>query len=144
MTEPAPRKLPGNLNTNRRLDRWLRINRDGTVTVFPGKVEIGQGILTALAQIVAEELDVALERIRLAPANTSYSPDEGMTSGSQSITDDLQRWNFVRNAREAYLLFRTHETLGQRCFRQQKRVRDFSGGEPTESAKCQSDLSFTS
>jgi nicotinate dehydrogenase subunit B len=84
---PAPRKLPGNLNTNRRLDRWLKINRDGTVTAFPGKVEIGQGILTALAQIVAEELDVALERIRLAPANTSYSPDEGMTSGSQSITD---------------------------------------------------------
>ncbi len=87
MTEPAPRKLPGNLNTNRRLDRWLRINRDGTVAVFPGKVEIGQGILTALAQIVAEELDVGLERVRLAPANTSYSPDEGMTSGSQSITD---------------------------------------------------------
>jgi CO/xanthine dehydrogenase Mo-binding subunit len=83
----TPRKLPGNLNTNRRLDRWLKINRDGTVTVFPGKVEIGQGILTALAQIVAEELDVALERIRLAPADTSYSPDEGMTSGSQSITD---------------------------------------------------------
>jgi nicotinate dehydrogenase subunit B len=83
----TPRKLPGNLNTNRRLDRWLKINRDGTVSVFPGKVEIGQGILTALAQIVAEELDVNLERIRLAPANTSYSPDEGMTSGSQSITD---------------------------------------------------------
>ena len=83
----APRKLPGNLNTNRRLDRWLKINRDGTVTAFPGKVEIGQGILTALAQIVAEELDVALERIRLAPADTTYSPDEGMTSGSQSITD---------------------------------------------------------
>jgi len=83
----APRKLPGNLNTNRRLDRWLKINRDGTVTAFPGKVEIGQGILTALAQIVAEELDVALERLRLAPADTTYSPDEGMTSGSQSITD---------------------------------------------------------
>ena len=83
----APRKLPGNLNTNRRLDRWLKINRDGTVTVFPGKVEIGQGILTALAQIVSEELDVSLDRIRLAPTDTSYSPDEGMTSGSQSITD---------------------------------------------------------
>jgi len=89
MSQPqsTPRKLPGNLNTNRRLDRWLKINRDGTITVFPGKVEIGQGILTALAQIVAEELDVSLERIRLAPADTSYSPDEGMTSGSQSITD---------------------------------------------------------
>ncbi len=85
--ENAPRKLPGSLNTNRRLDRWLRINRDGTVSVFPGKVEIGQGILTALSQIVAEELDVGLERVRLAPTDTSYSPDEGMTSGSQSITD---------------------------------------------------------
>src|SRR5262245_28035336 len=83
----VPRKLPGSLNANRRLDRLLRINRDGTVTVFPGKVEIGQGILTALAQIVAEELDVGLDRIRLAPTDTSYSPDEGMTSGSQSITD---------------------------------------------------------
>src|SRR5687768_4794477 len=83
----APRKLPGSLNANRRLDRWLRINRDGTVTVFPGKVEIGQGILTALTQIVAEELDVALERIRLAPTDTSYSPDEGVTSGSRSIQE---------------------------------------------------------
>ncbi|HXV09476.1 MAG TPA: molybdopterin cofactor-binding domain-containing protein [Burkholderiales bacterium] len=85
--ENTPRKLPGSLNTNRRLDRWLRINRDGTVSVFPGKVEIGQGILTALSQIVAEELDVGLQRVRLAPTDTSYSPDEGMTSGSQSITD---------------------------------------------------------
>ena len=63
------------------------MNRDGTVTAFPGKVEIGQGILTALAQIVAEELDVALERVRLEPTDTRYSPNEGMTSGSQSITD---------------------------------------------------------
>ncbi len=83
----TPRKLPGSLETNRRLDRWLRINRDGTVTAFPGKVEIGQGILTALTQIVAEELDVALERIRLAPTDTSYSPDEGVTSGSRSIQE---------------------------------------------------------
>ncbi len=82
-----PRKLPGSLEGNRALDRWLRINRDGTVTVFPGKVEIGQGILTALVQIVAEELDVAIERIRLAPADTSYSPNEGMTSGSRSIQE---------------------------------------------------------
>ena len=81
------RQLPGSLNTNRRLDRWLRINADGTVTVFPGKVEIGQGILTALAQITAEELDVGVARIRLAPTTTSYSPDEGITSGSRSIQE---------------------------------------------------------
>jgi CO/xanthine dehydrogenase Mo-binding subunit len=81
------RELPGSLEANRRLDRWLSINADGTVTVFPGKVEIGQGILTALMQMVAEELDIAVERIRLAPASTSYSPDEGVTSGSRSIQE---------------------------------------------------------
>lgn len=86
-TTPTPRKLPGSLETNRRLDRWLKINRDGTVTVFPGKVEIGQGILTALAQIVAEELDVELGRVRVVPADTSRSPNEGMTSGSRSIQE---------------------------------------------------------
>lgn len=82
-----PRRLPGSLNSNRMLDRWLRVNADGTVTVFPGKVEIGQGILTALRQIVAEELDVSIERVRLAPADTSYSPNEGVTSGSRSIEE---------------------------------------------------------
>ncbi|HET9403388.1 MAG TPA: molybdopterin cofactor-binding domain-containing protein, partial [Burkholderiales bacterium] len=109
---PAPRKLPGNLNTNRRLDRWLRINRDGTVTVFPGKVEIGQGILTALAQIVAEELDVALERIRLAPTDTTYSPDEGMTSGSQSITDGGVALRYASAEARDLLLQRAAARLG--------------------------------
>jgi CO/xanthine dehydrogenase Mo-binding subunit len=82
----APRpSLPGSLNNNRLLDGWLRINADGTVTVFTGKVELGQGILTALAQIAAEELDVAYERIEMVSADTSRSPDEGMTAGSQSV-----------------------------------------------------------
>jgi nicotinate dehydrogenase subunit B len=108
----APRKLPGSLNANRRLDRWLRINSDGTVTVFPGKVEIGQGILTALAQIVAEELDVALERIRLAPADTSYSPDEGMTSGSQSITDGGAALRYAAAEARDLILQRAAKGLG--------------------------------
>lgn len=108
----APRKLPGNLNTNRRLDRWLRINREGTVTVFPGKVEIGQGILTALAQIVAEELDVTYGRIRLAPADTTYSPDEGMTSGSQSITDGGVALRYAAAEARDLLLQRAAARLG--------------------------------
>ena len=110
--QDAPRKLPGNLNTNRRLDRWLKINRDGTVTAFPGKVEIGQGILTALAQIVAEELDVALERLRLAPADTTYSPDEGMTSGSQSITDGGVALRYAAAEARFLLLQRAAVRLG--------------------------------
>lgn len=79
--------LPGSLHVNRRLDRWLAFHRDGLVTLTPGKVELGQGILTALAQIAAEELDVALARIRLAPANTEASPDEAVTSGSLSVQE---------------------------------------------------------
>ena len=112
MGQDVLRKLPGNLNTNRRLDRWLRINRDGTVTAFPGKVEIGQGILTALAQIVAEELDVALERLRLAPADTTYSPDEGMTSGSQSITDGGVALRYAAAEARFLLLQRAAVRLG--------------------------------
>ena len=107
-----PRKLPGSLNANRRLDRWLRVNRDGTVTAYPGKVEIGQGILTALAQIVAEELDVALGRIRLEPADTRYSPDEGMTSGSQSITDGGTALRYASAEARDLLLQRAAARLG--------------------------------
>jgi CO/xanthine dehydrogenase Mo-binding subunit len=77
--------LPGSLETNRRLSQWLRIRPDGTVEVASGKVEIGQGILTAIAQIVADELDVDLARVRMVPASTAASPNEGVTSGSQSI-----------------------------------------------------------
>src|SRR4249920_3564015 len=51
------------------------------------KVELGQGIGTALAQIAADELNVSLSKIRILPASTAYSPDEGVTSGSLSIQD---------------------------------------------------------
>ena len=108
----ATRKLPGSLNTNRRLDRWLRIDKNGTVTVFPGKVEIGQGILTALSQIVAEELDVSLERIRLAQTSTGYSPNEGMTSGSQSITDGGAALRYAAAEARDLLLQRAAQRLG--------------------------------
>ena len=77
--------LPGSLAQNRMLDAWIRINTDGTATIFPGKVELGQGITTALIQIAAEELDLPLGRVRVLTTDTSYSPNEGVTSGSQSI-----------------------------------------------------------
>jgi nicotinate dehydrogenase subunit B len=79
--------LPGSLQTNRRLSQWLSIHANGTVSVRSGKVELGQGIATALAQIVALELDVSLARIYMLPANTVDSPNEGMTSGSLSVQD---------------------------------------------------------
>ena len=75
------------LSDARRLTQRVHFERDGTVSIASGKVELGQGILTALAQIAAEELGVALEKIRILPASTAYCPDEGVTSGSLSIQD---------------------------------------------------------
>jgi len=77
--------LPGSLATNPNLSQWLSLHADGTVTVRTGKVELGQGIITALAQIVAEELDVSVARIRMLAASTAAGPNEGMTAGSMSI-----------------------------------------------------------
>jgi CO/xanthine dehydrogenase Mo-binding subunit len=54
---PSP-KPPGSLATTPSLDAWIRIDADGSVTVFTGKVELGQGFKTAFQQIAAEELDL--------------------------------------------------------------------------------------
>ncbi len=80
-----PAHLPGSLDTNRMLDAWIRIGADGSATVCTGKVELGQGIVTALAQIAAEELDLPLERVHMISGDTEKTPNEGVTSGSQSI-----------------------------------------------------------
>ena len=79
--------LPGDLAATPVLGRWLDFGVDGVVTIATGKVEYGQGVWTALAQIAAEELDVRLARVRVAPVSTATSPDEGTTSGSKSIED---------------------------------------------------------
>jgi nicotinate dehydrogenase subunit B len=84
LAQQGPR-LPGSLNANRMLDGWVRINADGSVTIFTGKCELGQGILTALAQIASDELDVAYERIDMVSADTARTPNEGNTAGSLSV-----------------------------------------------------------
>ena len=86
-TGPAPQPLPGSLNSNRMLDGWLRINANGSVTMFTGKVELGQGILTALTQITADELDVDIKRLEVVSGHTGLTPNEGVTAGSLSIQD---------------------------------------------------------
>jgi CO/xanthine dehydrogenase Mo-binding subunit len=83
----AAAELPRNLARNASLDSWVRIESDGTVTIFSGKVELGQGIQTAMAQIAADELDVSLARIRMGNVDTAHSPNEGRTVGSNSIPD---------------------------------------------------------
>ena len=65
----------------------IEVTADGNVQVRTGKVELGQGLHTALAQIVAEALDVALADVQVLPVDTDWSPDQGVTSGSLSVQD---------------------------------------------------------
>lgn len=82
---PSPPALPVSLAANPRLSAWLKFSSNGQVAISPGKVEIGQGIVTALAQIAADELDIDLSRVQMIRASTAQSPNEGVTSGSLSI-----------------------------------------------------------
>jgi CO/xanthine dehydrogenase Mo-binding subunit len=78
-------KLPGDLDDDPMLDSWIRIDASGTITVFTGKAELGQGIKTALIQVAAEQLVVEPSKIALVTADTSRTPNEGYTAGSQSM-----------------------------------------------------------
>ena len=77
--------LPTSLEANPRLDQWVAINADQTISVFSGKVELGQGIVTAIAQIAADELGLAPEQLQIVAGHTDQAPDEWYTAGSQSI-----------------------------------------------------------
>ena len=83
---PAP-KPPGSLATTPYLDSWIRIDADGSITVFTGKAELGQGFKTAFQQIAAEELDVAFASLKVVTADTGLTANEGYTSGSHSMQD---------------------------------------------------------
>jgi nicotinate dehydrogenase subunit B len=78
MTNPS-------LESNPRPASWLTIDPARRVLVRSGKVELGQGVLTALLQIVAEELDVGPSRVEMVATSTDESPDESYTAGSLSV-----------------------------------------------------------
>ncbi|WP_448188744.1 molybdopterin cofactor-binding domain-containing protein [Azospirillum sp. sgz301742] len=80
-------QLPGSLKDAPMLDSWIRIGADGKVTVFTGKIELGQGIKTALIQVAAEELSVDPKRLTLITADTQTTPNEAYTAGSHSMQD---------------------------------------------------------
>jgi nicotinate dehydrogenase subunit B len=98
----------------RHLESWLAIAADGRVTAHTGKCELGQGMYTAQLQLIAEELSVPIDRIRLVQCDTSITPDQGTTSGSQSTPTNFNERNLAlaaATAREA-LLQRAATRLG--------------------------------
>src|SRR5262249_17042719 len=108
---PASPPLPGSLKDNPMLDSWIRIDADGSITGFTGKRELGQGIKTAIRQVAAEELGVGLERIKLVTSDTALTPNEGYTSGSQSMSDSATAIRNVAAQMREILLARAAERL---------------------------------
>ena len=70
---------------NKEVDAFLAVNGDGTVTLFCGKVDLGQGLRIAMPQIAAEELGIGVDKIKYVEGDTALTPDQGRTSGSNGI-----------------------------------------------------------
>jgi len=89
-----------------KLDSWLAVASDGTVTAYTGKCDFGQGMFTVQTQLVAEELCVSVNKVKLIQCDTSFTPDQGTTSGSQSTPTNFNAENLAlaaATAREALL-----------------------------------------
>src|SRR5207237_4863248 len=85
---------------------WIAVNADGTVTARTGKAELGQGMHTAQLQLIAEELSLPIDRIKLIQCDTDVCPDQGTTSGSQSTPTNFNSANLAQaaaTAREALI-----------------------------------------
>src|SRR4026209_1409211 len=89
---------------SKEVDAFLAVNADGTVTVFCGKVDLGQGLRVAIPQIAAEELDIGLDKIAYVEGDTALSPDQGRTSGSNGIQrGGVQNRQAAATARKALI-----------------------------------------
>jgi nicotinate dehydrogenase subunit B len=98
---PSPGSPPIN-----QVDSWIAIAADGSVAAYSGKEELGQGISTAQAQLVAEELSVPFNRVKLIYCDTALTPDQAYTSGSQSHPANFNHGNLAQagaTAREALI-----------------------------------------
>ncbi|HVB35508.1 MAG TPA: molybdopterin cofactor-binding domain-containing protein [Patescibacteria group bacterium] len=83
------------------MDSWIAIGADGRITAYTGKAEIGQGMATAQIQLVAEELCVSFDQVSLIDCQTPITPDEGVTSGSQSHPTNFNHRNLAQAAATA-------------------------------------------
>jgi len=84
-----------------RLDSWLAVASDGTVTAYTGKCDFGQGMYTVQTQLVAEELCVSISKVKLIQCDTFMTPDQGTTSGSQSTPTNFNTQNLAQAAATA-------------------------------------------
>jgi nicotinate dehydrogenase subunit B len=97
-----------------KLDSWLAVASDGTVTAYTGKCDFGQGMYTVQTQLVAEELCISINKVKLIQCDTSVTPDQGTTSGSQSTPTNFNTQNLAQAAATAHqaLLAMAAQRLG--------------------------------
>ena len=107
----APLEDPG-FPSPARLDAWLKIDKDGAIRVFSGKAEIGMGVETAFAQMVAEELDVPVDRVAFVLGDTATTTDQGGVGGSTSISQGSKPLRNVAATARALLLQLAARRLG--------------------------------
>ncbi|MXV14261.1 xanthine dehydrogenase family protein molybdopterin-binding subunit [Hufsiella ginkgonis] len=81
---PADPELPGILQRVPAINAWLEVLASGSVRVFTGKIEMGQGLCTAVAQVAAEELDMEMRQVEVIISETNVTPNEGYTGGGSS------------------------------------------------------------
>ncbi len=101
---------PSHIDPNK-LDSWIAVSADGTVTAYTGKCDFGQGMSTVQTQLVAEELSISLTKVKLIQCDTAVTPDQGTTSGSQSTPTNFNEKNLAQaaaTAREALLAMAAH------------------------------------
>ena len=84
-----------------KLDSWIAVGADGLVTAYTGKCDLGQGMFTVQTQLIAEELCVAIDRVRLIQCDTDVTPDQGTTSGSQSTPTNFNNRGLAQAAATA-------------------------------------------
>ena len=110
----ADRALGKTLDTTD-VDGFIAINADGTVSVFSGKVDLGQGLRIAIPQMAAEELGIGVERIALIEGDTALTPDQGATAGSSGIMrGGVQIRQAAATAREALIAMAAARTGRER------------------------------
>lgn len=97
-------ELPGSLKRYPNIDAWLEVLANGSVRVFTGKIELGQGLGIAIAQVAAEELDLDIDKVMVSLAETGVTPNESYTAGSASIETSAMSVRYAAAAARQRLL----------------------------------------
>lgn len=110
---PAPlfQELPRSIKRHPNINAWLEVLANGQIRIFTGKLELGQGIGTAIAQVAAEELDFPIKNVEVVLADTARTPDEGYTVGSGSIEQSAMAVRYAAAAARQKLLELTSQQL---------------------------------